>query len=73
VTKAQLFNLCVYFLCLEQRALLERRPHIATWSRRMYEKYRARLDRVKAGEPDAVARSYRPARGLEPPEEVTTP
>jgi len=70
VTKAQLFNLCVYFLCLEQRALLERRPHIATWSRRMYERYRDRLDRVRAGEPDAPARSYRPARGMEPEEVI---
>jgi len=70
VTKAQLFNLCVYFLCLEQRALLERRSHIARWSRRQYERYRARLERVKAGEPDAAARSYRPARGMEPEEVI---
>jgi len=67
VTKAQLFNLCVYFLCLEQRALFEHRQPLASWARRMYERYRARLDRARTGEPDVAARSYRPARGMEPP------
>ena len=66
----QLLAICLMFLGIEERALLERRPHIARWARRMYERYRDRLDRVRAGEPDATARSYRPARGLEPPEEV---
>ena len=66
MTKAQLFNLAMYFLCLEQRALLQNRQPLARWARRMYERYRDRLDRVRDGEPDATARSYRPARGMEP-------
>jgi len=62
VTKAQLFNLAMYFLCLEQRALLQNRQPLARWARRMYERYRARLDRARTGEPDVAVRSYRPAR-----------
>jgi len=70
MTTNQLLAICLFFLGLEERALLERRPHIATWSRRMYERYRDRLDRVRAGGPDATARSYRPARGMEPEEVI---
>jgi hypothetical protein len=70
MTTNQLLAICLFFLDVEQRALLERRSHIARWSRRQYERYRARLERVKAGEPDAVARSYRPARGMEPEEVI---
>jgi len=70
VTTNQLLAICLFFLGLEERALLERRQPLASWARRMYERYRARLDRVRAGEPDATARSYRPARGMEPPGEV---
>lgn len=69
----QLLAICLFFLDVEQRALLERRPHIARWARRQYERYRARLERVRSGEPDVAARSYRPARGMEPPEEVIQP
>ena len=68
MTRTQLFDICLFFLGIEERALLERRPHIATWSRRMHEKYRAKLDRVRGGESDVAARSYRPARGMEYPE-----
>ena len=73
MTTNQLLAICLFFLGLEERALLERRQPLARWARRMYEKYRDRLDRVCSGESDAVARSYRPARGMEAPEEVTTP
>ena len=69
----QLLAICLFFLDVEQRALFQHRQPLASWSRRMYERYRARLERVKAGEPDVAARSYRPARGMEAPEEVTTP
>jgi len=68
----QLLAICLMFLGLEERALLERRPHIARWARRQYERYRARLDRARTGEPDVAARSYLPARGMEAPEEGTT-
>jgi hypothetical protein len=70
VTTNQLLAICLFFLGLEERAKFENRQPLARWARRMYERYRDRLDRVRAGEPDAAARSYRPARGLEP-EEVT--
>jgi len=73
VTTNQLLAICLFFLGLEERALLQNRQPLARWARRMYERYRARLDRARTGEPDATARSYRPARGMEAPEEGTTP
>ena len=69
----QLLAICLFFLDVEQRALFQHRQPLARWARRQYERYRARLNRVRAGELDATARSYRPARGMEAPEEVTTP
>ena len=71
MTRTQLFDICLFFLSLEERALLQNRQPLAQWARRQYERYRARLDRVRGGEPDAAARSYRPVRGMEYPEEVT--
>ena len=71
MTRTQLLDICLFFLGIEERALLEQRQPLARWARRMYERYRARLERVKAGEPDVAARLYRPARGMEAPEEVT--
>jgi hypothetical protein len=62
MTKSQLLGLAIYFLGLEERAKRDGREPLARWARRMYERYRDRLDRVRAGEPDATARSYRPAR-----------
>lgn len=70
MTTNQLLAICLYFLGLEERAKRDDRQPLASWARRQYERYRARLERVKAGEPDVAARSYRPARGMEAPEEV---
>ena len=73
MTPSQLLAICLLFLDIEQRALFQRRLLLARWARRIYEHYRDRLDRVRAGETDAATRSYRPARGMEYPEgEVTT-
>jgi len=66
----QLLAICLFFLGLEERALLQNRQPLARWARRMYERYRARLDRVRGGEPDVAAQSYRPARGMEPKEVI---
>lgn len=67
----QLLAICLMFLELEQRALFEHRQPLARWARRMCEKHRARLERVKVGKADEdVRRPYRPARGMEAPEEV---
>jgi hypothetical protein len=62
MTRTQLFDICLFFLGIEERALFEHRQPLARWARRMCEKHRARLERVKAGEPDVAARSYRPTR-----------
>ena len=70
MTTNQLLAICLFFLGLEERALLERRQPLARWARRMYERYRARLDRARTGEPDVAAQSYRPARGMEPEEGI---
>lgn len=67
MTQTQLIAICIFFLGIEERALLERRQPLASWARRQYERYRARLNQVRSGESDAVARSYRPARGMESP------
>lgn len=70
MTTNQLLAICLFFLGLEERALLQNRQPLARWARRMYERYRARLDRVRGGEPDVATRSYRPARGMEPEEVI---
>ena len=64
MTTNQLLAICLMFLGIEERALLYHRQPLARWARRMYEHYRDRLDQVRAGEQDAEARSYRPARGI---------
>lgn len=66
----QLLAICLFFLDVEQRALFQHRQPLASWARRMHEKYRARLEQVKVGTADATARSYRPARGMEPEEVI---
>lgn len=43
----RILGICIYFLSLEERALIERRPKIAAWARRQYEKYRSRLEVAK--------------------------
>ena len=70
MTTNQLLAICLFFLGLEERAKRDDRQPLARWARRMYERYRDRLDRVRSGESDAVARSYRPARGMEPEEVI---
>ena len=70
MTTNQLLAICLFFLGLEERAKRDGRQPLARWARRMYERYRARLDRARTGEPDVAARSYRPARGMEAPGEV---
>ena len=70
MTTNQLLAICLFFLGLEERALLQNRQPLARWARRMYERYRDRLDRVRGGEPDVAAQSYRPARGMEPEEVI---
>lgn len=65
MTQTQLLDICLFFLGLEERALLQGRPNIARWARRMYERYRRRYEEVKwnnAGIETLRDRSRRPAR-----------
>jgi hypothetical protein len=71
MTKAQLLGHAIYFLGLEERAKFENRQPLAKWGRRMYEKYRDRLETVEGGQDNMLERSYRPVQGMEFPEEVT--
>lgn len=42
-----LLRLCVFFLGLEERMLIQNRISIANFARRQYDRYRARLEATK--------------------------